>query len=104
MMDRRAGIVNRQVRQGWLQKIWNSIRPRAQQQGDGMFAAMRNSIVWAMAVVLGAPAQAEPANQPPATEPDMIFRLWDGDPPGAQGKEAEDIPSITVYPPAADKA
>jgi acetyl esterase/lipase len=28
-----------------------------------------------------------------------VFRLWDGDAPGAQGKEDRDIPTITVYMP-----
>ncbi|MCX7423207.1 MAG: alpha/beta hydrolase [Planctomycetia bacterium] len=31
------------------------------------------------------------------------IRLWDGDAPGATGKEPKDIPTITPYLPAADK-
>src|SRR5437588_8636555 len=69
-----------------------------------MFVAIRKLAVGAIALLLGAPAPAQPADQPPATEPDMTFRLWDGDAPGAQGKAAEDIPTIAVYPPPPGKS
>ncbi len=32
------------------------------------------------------------------------LRLWEGDAPGAKGKEDADVPTITIYRPAADKA
>jgi acetyl esterase/lipase len=32
------------------------------------------------------------------------FRLWEGDAPGALGKQDQDIPTLTPYLPAADKA
>jgi acetyl esterase/lipase len=32
------------------------------------------------------------------------FRLWEGDAPGALGKQDQDIPTLTLYQPAADKA
>ena len=36
-------------------------------------------------------------------KPETI-RLWEGDAPGAKGKEDADVPTLTIYRPAADKA
>ena len=48
--------------------------------------------------VLPKTAQAAP---PPTSQPQ---RLWEGDAPGAMGKEAADIPTLTVYAPTPDRA
>lgn len=37
-------------------------------------------------------------------ESTKTYRLWEGDAPGSLGKEAVDIPTVTVYSPPADKA
>lgn len=41
------------------------------------------------------------AAPPPTSQP---LRLWEGDAPGAMGQEAADIPTLTVYSPAPEKA
>ena len=46
-------------------------------------------------VLLGCGVSAASAADP--------IRLWEGDAPGAMGKEPKDIPTITPYLPAADK-
>lgn len=45
----------------------------------------------------GAPATGS-ENQP------QVMRLWEGDAPGAQGKDDKDIPTLTIFKPAADKS
>jgi acetyl esterase/lipase len=37
-------------------------------------------------------------------KPDQVLRLWEGDAPGALGKEDRDIPTLTVFRPSPDKA
>jgi acetyl esterase/lipase len=50
-------------------------------------------------------AAADPATQPATTASTRpIIRLWDGDAPGALGSAATDIPTLTVFQPAPDKA
>ena len=42
----------------------------------------------------------------PATQPATgvrTVRLWEGDAPGALGKDANDVPSVTIYPPPEGK-
>ncbi len=48
--------------------------------------------------VLPSTAKAAP---PPSSQP---LRLWEGDAPGAMGTTPADIPTLTVYAPAPDKA
>lgn len=44
-----------------------------------------------------------PTHAAESTTP-QVLRLWDGDAPGALGKDDADIPTLTVYRPADDKA
>jgi acetyl esterase/lipase len=37
-------------------------------------------------------------------KPDQVLRLWEGDAPGALGKEDKDIPTLTVFLPPAQKS
>ena len=37
-------------------------------------------------------------------KPDAVVRLWEGDAPGAQGNEDKDVPTLTIFKPAAGKA
>ena len=37
-------------------------------------------------------------------KPDQVIRLWEGDAPGAAGSEERDVPTLSVFKPAADKA
>lgn len=53
--------------------------------------------MFAMAVL----PHAALAAPPPTSQP---LRLWEGEAPGAMGTEAADIPTLTVYAPAPDKA
>jgi len=43
------------------------------------------------------------ADEGAAAKPETL-RLWEGDAPGAKGKEDVDVPTLAVYRPAADKA
>ena len=70
-------------------------------EGDAMSGKMRRLAVGMLAVVL--PAWVLRAVTP-ATEPDLTWRLWEGDAPGALGKAKEDIPGLTIYRPAAARA
>ncbi len=58
---------------------------------------MRHFLLSAVtSVVLATAAHAVPAGE--------VLRLWEGDAPNALGKEDKDIPTLTPYLPAADKA
>jgi acetyl esterase/lipase len=61
----------------------------------GLFAL----VALAQAVRADVPPAASPAVEPPTT-----LRLWKGDAPGAKGTQDSDIPTITLYLAAKDKA
>jgi len=52
-------------------------------------------------LTLAAVSRSAQAAPPPTAPP---LRLWEGDAPGAMGTEAADIPTLTVYAPAPEKA
>lgn len=50
--------------------------------------------------VPGALAQNRPTSGDQAHQPESnVVRLWEGDAPGAQGKEDADVPTLTIYRP-----
>jgi acetyl esterase/lipase len=55
-----------------------------------------------VALTLAVRADAPPST--PAVEPPTTLRLWKGDAPGAKGTQDSDIPTITLYLAAKDKA
>ena len=62
---------------------------------------MSNKIGWNRLAVLAALVIGWSSSWGTAAEP---IRLWDGDAPGALGKEDPDVPTLTPYLPASDKA
>jgi acetyl esterase/lipase len=67
---------------------------------------LRVSCAACLATLCWSPRFARADNPPAAAaSPDVpkVVRLWEGDAPGAQGKEDKDIPTLTVYSPPANK-
>ena len=68
----------------------------------------RGAALLGLSIAYAAAASAQTAAPPPATPPatplssdaflgTATYRLWDGDAPGAQGKEDLDVPTLTVF-------
>lgn len=57
-----------------------------------------------LAAALGACSPAEAQTAPQRRLPLQEFRIWQGEAPGALGKEPKDIPTLTPYFPPPDKA
>jgi acetyl esterase/lipase len=55
-------------------------------------------------IVLTQAVRADTPPSTPAVEAPQTLRLWKGDAPGAKGTQDSDIPTITLYPAAKDKA
>jgi acetyl esterase/lipase len=55
--------------------------------------------LWAASALLAVAGVAALAQKPEG----KVFRLWEGDAPGAQGKAPADIPTLTLYTPPAAK-
>src|SRR5437870_1412762 len=62
-----------------------------------LFSAGLLIAVSALAFLPELPADAQ-------AEPPRTVNLWTGEAPGAKGKEAADIPGVTIYSPPAEKA
>lgn len=78
-------------------KCDDKILNESQQETD----RMSNKIGWNRLAVLAALVIGWSSSWGTAAEP---IRLWDGDAPGALGKEDPDVPTLTPYLPASDKA
>ena len=78
-------------------KCDDKILNESQQETD----RMSNKIGWNRLAVLAALVIGWSSSWGTAAEP---IRLWDGDAPGALGKEDHDVPTLTPYLPASDKA
>src|SRR5689334_1394471 len=54
--------------------------------------------------LFAAPAMGQRGVAVDDRKPDEVIRLWEGDAPGALGNEDRDVPTLSVFKPAADKA